>query len=135
MIKNTLDLDFISRTLRTTGIVLLILLPFGLYYLDFYPSLAILSGAIWSIINVIFLRSLVITVIQPDDIDKWRALGFAFIKFPLLYFSGYCLLKVSQFEPWHLLVGFSIPLVIMILKAVGRALLGLDDSGKLKELH
>jgi len=42
--KDTLGLDFITRTLKTTGVLLLIAFPFGLYYYGLYPTLAVLSG-------------------------------------------------------------------------------------------
>ena len=120
--------DFINRTLRTTGLVLLVLLPFGSYYFGFYPTLAVFSGGVWGIINFIFLSSLVRASIRSDDIDKAKVTGLALIKFPLLYVSGYFLLKVPQFEPLYLLVGFSVLLAVMFLKVVARALFGLDKG-------
>lgn len=128
--KSGFELDFIHRTLRTTGVVLLICLIFGLYYFGVYPTLAFFSGGIWSMINFMFVAALVTATIRRDGADKGRALGLAVVKFPLLYLTGYFLLKVSQFEPLHLLAGFSMLLVIIVLKVVGRVLLGLDDNKK-----
>jgi hypothetical protein len=120
--------DFIDRTLRTTGLVLLVLLPFGSFYFGFYPALAVFSGGVWGIINFLFLSHLTRAVIQPGQIDKVKATGIAVIKFPLLYLAGYCLLTVKQLEPLHLLAGFSILLAVMLLKSIARALLGMDKE-------
>lgn len=126
--KQSLELDFIDRTLRTTSLVLLAFLPFGIYYFGFYPALAIFSGGVWGIVNLIFLSSLVRSAIHPGEIDKLKVAGLALVKFPLLYLSGYFLLKVQQFQPLHLVIGFSLLLAVMILKVLGRALLGLDEK-------
>ena len=125
-----MGLDLISRTLKTSAIVLLIFLPFGLYYWGVYPTLAVLSGAVWGFVNLIFLAQLVRTVLRPDGIDTRRAIGLGLIKFPLLYGSGYFLLKVEQFDPIHLLIGFSLFLAIMVLKMLGRVILGMDNNNK-----
>lgn len=129
--KSNSGLDFIDRILRTTGFVLLIFFPFGLYYLGFYPSLAILSGGVWGMLNFMFIAFLVRATLRPGGPDLRSTLIGALIKFPLLYAAGYFLLRIPQFEPLHLLLGFSGLLAIVILKVLGRALVGLDKN----ELH
>ncbi|MEW5994176.1 MAG: hypothetical protein AB1744_07250 [Candidatus Zixiibacteriota bacterium] len=119
--------DLVQRTLRTTGIVLLILLLPGIYYFGVWPTLAVFSGGVWGMLNILFLAALVRNTLRPEKIDKVRVAGFALIKFPLLYVAGYFLLRVEQFEAVHLLVGFSLLLGVMVLKVIARALLGLDD--------
>ncbi len=123
-----MGLDFISRTLRTSGILLLIFLPFGLYYMGVFPTLAVFSGGIWGLVNLIFLSQLIRTVIIPGKVDTGRAIGLAVIKFPLLYLAGYFLITVKQFGPLLLLAGFSVFLAVMILKVLGRVVLGLDKQ-------
>jgi len=118
--------ELIDRTLRTTGIVLAVFFPFGIYYLGFYPSLAVLSGGVWGILNFVFITFLVKATIGPEGADLVRASIIALIKFPLLYLTGYFLLKVPYFEPLYLLAGFSGLLLIVILKVLGRAMLGMD---------
>ncbi len=121
-----LGLDFIQRTIRTTGIVLLVILLPCLYYFGVFPALAVFFGGVWGMINLLFLSALVRAAIRPDAVDKMQVAGLALIKFPLLYLSGYFLLKVKQFEPLHLLIGFSILFAVIVLKVISRALLGLD---------
>ena len=125
--KDNLGLDFLDRTLRTAGIVLLIFLPFGFYYLGSYRTLAILSGGVWGIINFVFLSAVVRSVIRPEGVDRRRLLWSAVIKFPLLYGAGYALLEVPVFTPGYLLIGFSVIMALMLLKALARVLLKMDD--------
>ena len=134
-----MGLDFLNRTFRTTAALLLIFVPFGLYYFGFYQSLAVLSGGIWGILNLLFITRLVQSTIRPEGAQTWRAVAFALIKFPALYAAGYFLLKVPQFSPVHLLIGFSSLLAVMVLKVLGRLYLGLDNSAheneKLQKVH
>ncbi len=123
-----MGLEFIDRSLRTTGVVLLIFLPFGLYYLGLWPCLAVFSGGIWGMINLIFISALVRSTLRPDGVDKLKTLGLALFKFPLLYLSGYFLLIVPQFQPLYLLCGFSAIFLIMVLKALGIAMTRANDG-------
>jgi len=124
--KSDANISFVGRTIRTTGILLLIFLPFGFYYLGTWPTLAIFSGGVWGIINLIFLSAMVRAAVRPDGADTRRVASVGLIKFPLLYLAGYFLLKVPQFDALFLLIGFSSLIAIMVLKSLGRLLLGLD---------
>lgn len=125
-----MGLEFIGRTLRTFGIVLVIFLPFGFYYYGLYPTLAILSGGVWGMINLMFISALVQSAIRPGGADLGRTIGFMLIKFPALYVAGFFLLKVPVFSAVHLLIGFSGVMGIMVLKVLGRVFLGLDSTQK-----
>ncbi|HWR84343.1 MAG TPA: ATP synthase subunit I [Candidatus Deferrimicrobium sp.] len=132
--KQNLGLDFIHRTLKTTGIVLLVVMLPVIYYFGVYPALAVFFGGVWGMVNFIFLTALVRAALRPDGVDKIKVAGLALVKFPLLYLSGYFLLKVKEFEPLHLLIGFSTLLAVMLLKVIARALLGMDNEPA-KEEH
>ncbi len=92
--KVSTGFELIDRTLRTTAIVLSVFFPFGVYYLGLYPSLAVLSGGVWGIFNFIFITFLVKVMLASEGTNLARAAIIAFIKFPLLYLTGYFLLKV-----------------------------------------
>ena len=121
-----MGLEFIYRTLRTTGIVLLIISPFLLYYFGLWTALAVFSGGVWGILNLWFIMHVVRVSIRPGGADKQKMLGLLLYKFPVLYLSGFFLLKVNQFNPAHLLMGAGAVLAVMVLKAAGRLMLGLD---------
>ncbi len=78
-----MGLDFIDRTLRTTGIVILVLLPFSLYYFGVWPTLAAFSGAVWGMLNLLFLTGLVKATLRPEGADKMTAIAVLLIKFPV----------------------------------------------------
>jgi len=133
-----MGLEFIDRSLRTFGVVLLVFIPFGLYYLGVFPALAVFSGGVWGLLNLIFISALIRSTVKPGGADKGRAIGLALFKFPLLYGSGYFLLTVTEFEPLYLLIGFVGLFGVIILKAVGRLLVGVhdqpEDSSKARSL-
>jgi hypothetical protein len=122
-----LGLEFLDRTLRTTGIVLLIFLPFGLYYIGVWPALAVFSGGVWGLVNLIFVSALIRAAIQTGEVDKMKTLGLVIIKFPLLYGAGYFLTQVPQFDPLYLLAGFTSLFVIIVLRGVGTAMMRASD--------
>ena len=121
-----MGLDFIQRTLKTTGVVLLLILAFGSFYFNFYDTLAVFTAGVWSMVNLIFLSALVRAVLRPGKIDKVSVIGLALIKFPLLYGAGYFLFTIDLFRPVPLIIGLSVVLAVMILKAVARAILNID---------
>jgi hypothetical protein len=136
MPNSNLGLDFLNRSLRTSGAVLLIFFPFGVYYLGFYPTLAVFSGGVWGIVNILFLSTVVRSAIRPEGVAVQPLILALLVKFPLLYLAGYALLKVPYFAPLNLLIGFSVCLAVILLKALGRMILGLDSQSKKHEkLH
>ncbi len=128
MLPTTMDFGFIARTLKTTGILALIFFAFGAAYLDIFKALSLLFGIIWGIINLYFLTLLVRAVLRPEGPDKKFALGLVLIKFPLLYAAGYFLISNPEFHISWLVIGFSVIFAVMILKVLGRAVLGLDNA-------
>ncbi len=103
-----------------------------------WSTLAVLSGGIWGLVNLLFISRLIKTTITAESVQHGRAIGLALIKFPLLYFSGFCLLKITHFDPLYLVAGFTSILGIIALKVMGRAVLDLDDknqnSGELEKV-
>ncbi|MFH1687111.1 MAG: hypothetical protein ABIE70_06260 [bacterium] len=135
--KDNLGIDFLHRTLRTSGIVLLIFLPFGIYYLGFYSALAVFTGGVWGIVNFYLLAGLVLKIVRPQGPDTRSAIILSLIKFPLLYGAGYCLLAspLPGFTPGRLLAGFSIVMTVMVLKALSRVILKIDSPATNRNLQ
>ncbi|MFZ1684997.1 MAG: hypothetical protein WAU88_12840 [Candidatus Zixiibacteriota bacterium] len=123
-----MGLEFIGRTVRTFAIVLVIFVPFGLYYFGLFPTLAVLSGGVWGMLNLLFIAALVKTTMRPEGAETMKAIGMALIKFPLLYGAGFALLMIPEFNPIYLLAGFGGIILIIILKVLGRVILGLDSK-------
>ncbi|MCP4684020.1 MAG: hypothetical protein GY867_01105 [bacterium] len=123
-----MGLAFIDRSLRTFGVVLMIFLPFGLYYLGTFPALAIFSGGIWGMLNLLFLSKLVKVSLRPEGADRNKTLLIAVFKFPVLYAAGYFLLMIPQFEPLMLVIGFTGMLGIIVLRALSRVIIQVNDQ-------
>jgi len=126
MLTTSFGPDFIQRTLKSTGMLLIISFLFGIMYFGFYDALALLTAGVWSMVNMIFLSSLIRVALRPDGVDKLAAAGIALIKFPLLYGVGYFIFTTHLFRPIPLLLGISSVLIVMVLKAVSRAILKID---------
>ena len=123
-----MGLAFIDRSLRTFGVVLLIFLPFGLYYMGTYPALAVFSGGVWGLLNLIFISKLVRVSLRPEGADRGKTLLVALFKFPVLYAAGYFLIQVPKFEPLMLVIGFSSLFAVIILRALSRVIIPTNDQ-------
>lgn len=135
MIQTKFDISFIDRTIKTSGMVLLIAFVFGMYSLGFWDSLAFFTGGVWGVINMIFLKNLIQEVFTAGEINTSAVAVTALVKFPLLFVAGYFLVTVDMFDIKILVAGFSLILVVMVLKALGRLLLGLDSKEKNKTIQ
>lgn len=124
----TMGPDFLERSLRTFSIVLLIFLPFGLYYFGIFPTIAVFSGAVWGIVNMLLLARLIRSVLRPGGVEHFGPVAMVLFGFLMLFVAGYFLLTVPQFDPLHLLIGFSGLFGIMFLKALGRVFVGADED-------
>lgn len=127
MKTTTMDISFVGRTLKTTSILVLLIVAIGSLHFPFYDIMAIVSGTIWAIINLYFLTLLIGAAIRPEGPDKMAVGAFLFVKVPLLYLAGYFLLTTTIFKTEYLVIGFSLPLAVILLKVLGRVLLGLDQ--------
>jgi hypothetical protein len=86
-----------------------------------------MAGVLWSLVNLIFIGEVVKNVITAEDRDLTRILVAVAVKFPVLYVLGFLLLWSGKLPAAGLVAGFTWPFVVMVLKAVGRAYLGLDN--------
>ena len=88
---------FFERSLRMTALLTLIVsIGFALYQ-GVWPALAILSGSVWSIVNLLFVRMALVAILRPQGPDKLTLAGILLIKFPALYLAGYFLLSFPRF--------------------------------------
>ena len=130
MTQSKFDIGFIDRTIKTSGMVLLIAFVFGMYFYGFWRGLAFFSGGVWGVINKMFLKDLIQETFTAGEINTSAVALTALIKFPLLFVAGYFLVTVEMFDIKILVAGFSLILAVMLLKALGRLLLGLDNKEK-----
>lgn len=124
-----MGLDFIDRVRRTAaaaGIVFVLVLwaRFGAA-----PAAAFAAGAAWSLVNIHVLRVLTGLLLVRPETSKLRIAAVLAVKAPVLYGAGYLLLASGRLPVEGLLAGFAWPLCVVVLKALGRLLLGLDRTG------
>lgn len=123
-----MGIEFLHRTLRTFSVVLLVFLPFGVYYFGIYPTLSILSGGVWGILNLLLLIRLVQQLVKPGGVESAKPVVLTLVLMVLLFVAGYFLLTIPRFEPWQLLIGFTGLFGILFLKALGRVLVKADSQ-------
>ncbi|KPJ48785.1 MAG: hypothetical protein AMJ41_04250 [candidate division Zixibacteria bacterium DG_27] len=121
-----MGLEFIARVIRTSVVVSLIQLPFVALYFDYRYSLGIVLGCLWGVVNLYFLRSVIVCYTKLSQRSKRQLLLLLLLKFPLLYLVGYLLLEWSLFPVMSLVVGFTLIFAVIVLKALGRLLLSLE---------
>ncbi|HZX48639.1 MAG TPA: hypothetical protein VFF47_05420 [Nitrospirota bacterium] len=111
--------DLIKRSIRTSVIVAVILIPFLYLYLGSTFTYGFIAGAAWNIVNVFLLFHLITNLITPAESNKGLGVIAGVIKFPLLYGAGYIVIRYTDVSLYGILAGFSLILLIFALKALG----------------
>jgi len=117
-----LGLDFIRRVIMTSGILGLLALLFISAYYDLRFGLGVFCGTAWGIANIHFLAELIIEATNPGIVNKKKIALLGIVKFPVLYFAGYILLKYSELSVLSFLIGFTLLFAVAVLKVLGRLL-------------
>jgi len=124
--------DFLDRV-RKTSIAAGLVVSFVVWiYKGPWPALALITGCAWSLVNLHVLRLLVLQVTNDPGKHKLRIAAVLAVKVPVLYAIGYVLLTTGRLPTVGLLAGFTWPLVVVVLKAAGRLLLGLDGKREVR---
>jgi hypothetical protein len=117
-------LDAIRRILRTTVGLGLLLALVSWAWLGWPWCIAFLGGALIGALNLVFLAALVREIVKVGRRDPLRIGALLALKVPLVY-GGLAALLIWDLAPVGAVVfGFSLVLVVIVLKAAGRALLG-----------
>lgn len=124
-----MGLEFITRIIKTTAVVSLVVSLCISYYFDWKIGLGFFVGAAWSLVNLFFIRTLIKEVVSPNEARKSITAVLALLKFPLLYVAGYFIVASEFFSVYALLAGFSLLFAVIVLKVLGRLILGLDVPG------
>ncbi|MBD3299487.1 MAG: hypothetical protein GF341_12585 [candidate division Zixibacteria bacterium] len=130
-----MGLEFIKRVQRATLVVGVLAFAFVALYYSPNFGLGMLVGCLWGVANFWALEHVLTAVLRPDAVDRRRAFIFAGIKFPVLYAAGIIVLWKGWFEPVSLVAGFSLLFLVVLLKALGRTVLKMDQPAPSKEAH
>jgi len=127
-----LDTAFLSRTLRASLFLTALAYLLLSYYRGGPWALGFALGSLWSAANFFLLRQLIVRIVTLEE-RAWSTVAFlTLVKFPLLYLAGYLVLSQSAYPVEAPLFGFGLPFMVLVLKAGGRMILGLEgpDAGR-----
>jgi hypothetical protein len=107
-------LDLFNRVIQIALVLAAVLTPLSGFYFGSAYAFGILSGTIWGCTNLFFLKCLFQSLLQPHAKNFMKIFILLGIKFPLLYLIGYGFLRMEFSSPIALLIGSSLPLVVII---------------------
>jgi hypothetical protein len=126
-----MNLEFIDRVIKTSLILIAIIFPFAALYVSLPFAVAVLFGCLWGCANLFLIRILVTKSLGVRIKSKFWIIAIVFVKFPLLYFFGFLLLKWNYLGPkgpYGLLLGFTAIFIVTVLKVVSRSILKADSK-------
>ncbi|UCF78509.1 MAG: hypothetical protein JSW03_10580 [Candidatus Eiseniibacteriota bacterium] len=116
-----MGLEFVTRIVKTTAIVSALTALFVATYFSPAWGGGVLLGATWNSLNLLLVAWLVRAVVAAERAVRGRIVALAAVKFPVLYGLGFLLLRSAVFPVGSLVTGFSLVLVVILLKALGAA--------------
>lgn len=111
--------EYTVRIVKTTAAVGLLAALFCATYFSPAAGAGLLAGAAWGCLNLLATGHVVRALVAAEKPGKLRIVILSLVKFPLLYGAGFLLLRVGVFPPESLVSGFSLVLLIILLKALG----------------
>ena len=122
------DIGVIRRVLVTTAILAALVALVLWVYAGWRWAAGFAGGALIGAANLVFLTALVREIVRPGPRARGRIAALLAVKVPVVY-GGLVGLLVWKAPPAiAVVIGFSLVLIVIVLKAAGRALL---DSGLL----
>jgi hypothetical protein len=124
------DIGVIRRILVTTAILAALVALALWVYAGWRWAAGFAGGAVIGAANLVFLTALMREIIRPGRRSRGRIAALLAVKVPVVY-GGLVGLLVWKAPPAiAVVIGFSLVLIVIVLKAAGRALL---DSGLLSQ--
>src|SRR5262245_27244308 len=118
-----MGLEFLTRVRRSSLWLGAIAALVAATYARPLAGLALAAGTAWSLVNLVLLERLIVTITGPDrrmPRARGAMLGWLF-GFTLLFVAGWFLL--TRLPASLLMIGFAIPQLVMLLKALSLLLL------------
>ncbi|MFB3895592.1 MAG: hypothetical protein ACE14V_04740 [bacterium] len=114
-----MDPRFLTRCLKTTAWVTIVISLFTTIYYNLFFSLALLIGSAWNIGNFWLIAHLGSAILIKDSSDRKKVGLWLLLKFPAWYGIGYLVLRYTKLPIPGLLIGFSILFLVVLLKVIG----------------
>jgi len=112
-------IDFIYRAVKISFVLAFLGFLFVTRACGAAFGFGFLAGAVWSALNFWGLASLIQSALAEHP-DKKKIFLLFLLKFPVLYGAGFVIVFYTGVDVLGVLVGFSLPLVVVILKTGGR---------------
>ncbi len=126
----TLDHNFITRVIKTTAVVTILIALFVASYYNISFAFGLVIGSILNIINFWFIKALVTTWLSTKPAQLVKVALLVFVKFPLLYGVGFLILKSGIISAVSFLCGFSLLFLVLILKTLGILMLSKKNNSE-----
>lgn len=121
-----MDAGILKRTRRASIISSIVLgIPFATYF-GVNSASAWLAGVAWSLVNLHFI-AVIVKAMLSEQRNLPRIIMTMVVKFPLLYFAGFLLLRSGYLPALWIVAGFTWPFGVIVLKGAGRAYMKLDE--------
>jgi F-type H+-transporting ATPase subunit a len=119
-----MGLEFLARVRKTSTWLGGVAALMAATYVAPLLGLAFAAGVFWSLANLQLLEQLVVTLFGPErsSVESRRRLGLALTGMLFLFAAGAVMLELLS--PMALLLGFLLPLGVIVLKAAATLLLG-----------
>jgi hypothetical protein len=117
-----LDEGFLKRVGGVSLLITALGALLGSYYLGWRWGAGFASAGVWSVLNFKALEHLIRLAVRPDGRDRGAIAAALVIKIPVLYGLGILIAWKGGFPAGSLLLGFGVPLGVLVLKTVGQVL-------------
>ncbi|WP_042281314.1 hypothetical protein [Candidatus Protochlamydia sp. R18] len=115
-----MEINFIFRLIKMTLFLAILASLFVYCYIDLSTSLGILSGACWACLNIYFLKMLLEEYLKLTSLNVLKFYTWIGIKFPLIYLTGYWLIKTQFFSVISLMSGFSLLFIAIFILGIAK---------------
>ena len=114
-----MDQKFLTRCLKTTFWVTVVVALFSAYHYNILFGLGLLVGSVWNIGNFWLIIRLGTALLVNESNDRKRVVYLLALKFPGWYGIGYLLLRYTYLPVIGIFIGFSILFAVILLKVLG----------------
>ena len=130
-----MGLDFPRRVRNTSLVVGFVLSCAIAVYWDVAAGTGWFLGLSWSLVNLYLIGLIVEAMLSKGPVRRLRIVVILLLKVPVLYAIGFLLLSSGWFPVVSLVAGFVWPLTVILLKVLGRLVLGMDEPPRILKMN
>ena len=108
-------MDWIDRTIETSGWIAVILSPFLLFHLPFARWSGFLLGVLVQLVTLTLLKRIVLIVFEHRS-NQRKLACYLLLKYPIFYGLFFSVFRWLPVSVGAVAVGYALPLVVLIMK-------------------